>query len=654
MEGERMLSKKNHQLQAQKLEAKQQHFAIKKLTVGVASVLISSTFAMYAGLHTAMADETARPQAAHTASETTATENETAKPKVVLKATTSSEDKTQTATAKNSSALTTASADKSEPAVETAKADKGTATTESSSALTTASTDKAKSAVETAKADKGTATTESSSTLTTASTDKAELAVEAAKADKGTATAESTSTLTTATGKSANVAGKDLTATTMDDQVSKPKVNTPNEKQNTQSLVPSATVDPDGSKTNALSVKPEETPTSPQWQADASKAVANKSGLYTPQMSYNRKYYTMSVDPDMLTPEVMKGNVIPFTATMHRSAGTMVMSSDYKLRLQLDARLADKVSSVSLSPASDENKFVYFTRVPGSGGQPTNIWEANVVYAQGGLYGGTPMDSGHPVLAKNGRITLKDTLENLYPKLPDIATEPLGYNGYVYDASSRTALMATNNEGYVVGPNDPLVKVPVTSDSDSKFIGAHSNVNYDPTVGKNGALVVYYQAQKSEMWAYQNQWQFQLHYAIDPALLPYLEKKNNAYTVELDKSVAGLGLDDGSYGFEAITDNFLNNLYKPLTYRSKLMKKVADLPLNLDGTGTLNPSNLKDFVEFNNGLLVGGRPVMVRLVYRLNKKLNDIYTEMLKKGMTGNNLLFSHYYSDSDKVHIIV
>ncbi|WP_156470408.1 YSIRK-type signal peptide-containing protein, partial [Ligilactobacillus murinus] len=102
-----MLSKKNHQLQAQKLEAKQQHFAIKKLTVGVASVLISSTFAMYAGLHTAMADETARPQAAHTASETTATENETAKPKVVLKATTSSEDKTQTATAKNSSALTT-------------------------------------------------------------------------------------------------------------------------------------------------------------------------------------------------------------------------------------------------------------------------------------------------------------------------------------------------------------------------------------------------------------------------------------------------------------------------------------------------------------------------------------------------------------------
>ncbi|MDE6376162.1 MAG: hypothetical protein K2L20_03210, partial [Ligilactobacillus sp.] len=136
------------------------------------------------------------------------------------------------------------------------------------------------------------------------------------------------------------------------------------------------------------------------------------------------------------------------------------------------------------------------------------------------------------------------------------------------------------------------------------------------------------------------------HYAVDPSLLPYLEKKNNAYTVELDKGVAGLGTDDGSYGFESITNNLINNIYKPLTYHSKLMQKVADLPLNSDGTGTLNPTNLSDYVQFNNSLFVGGRPVMVRLVYHLNKKLDDIYTEMLKKGTTGNNLLFSHYYSD--------
>ncbi len=653
-----MLSKKNHQLQAQKLEAKQQHFAIKRLTVGVASVLISSTFAMYAGLHTAMADETARPQAADTASETTATENETAKPKVVLKATTPSEGNTQTATAGSSSALTTTSTNKAESAVGPAKVDNATTTVGSPSALTTTSTNKAKSAVGPAKVDNATTTVGSPSALTTTSTNKAESAVGPAKVDNATSTLGSSSALTTTSTNKAESAvgpakvdnatstlgsssalttavGEEPTAKPMNDLVSRSKEVNSDEKQNTQSLVPSATVDPD------------ETPTSPQWQANASKALANKSGLYTPQLSYNRKWYSMTVDPAMLTSEVMKGNVIPFTATMHQSTGTMIVSSDYKLRLQLDARLADKVSSVSLSPASNENEVVYFKRVLGSDGQPSNIWESNVVYAQGGLYGGTPLDSGKPLLAKNGKITLKDTLENLYPKLPDITTEPLGYNGYIYDASSRTALLATNNEGYVVGPNDPLVKIPVTSALRSKFIGAHSNVNYDPTVGENGALVVYYQAQKSSMWAYQNDWQFQLHYAIDPVLLPYLEKKNGAYTVELDKAVSVMGLDDGSYGFEAITNNFLNNLYKPLSYRSKLMKKVADLPLNLDGTGTLNPSNLKDFVEFNDGFFVHGRPVMVRLVYRLNKKLNDIYAEMLKNGMTGNNLLFSHYYSDS-------
>ena len=47
MEGIEMLSKNNHKLRLQKLAATKQHFAIKKFTVGVASVLISSTFALY-------------------------------------------------------------------------------------------------------------------------------------------------------------------------------------------------------------------------------------------------------------------------------------------------------------------------------------------------------------------------------------------------------------------------------------------------------------------------------------------------------------------------------------------------------------------------------------------------------------------------------
>lgn len=51
-----MLSKNNNNLWNEKMEPKKQRFAIKKFTVGVASVLIGTTFAFYAGGNSASAD----------------------------------------------------------------------------------------------------------------------------------------------------------------------------------------------------------------------------------------------------------------------------------------------------------------------------------------------------------------------------------------------------------------------------------------------------------------------------------------------------------------------------------------------------------------------------------------------------------------------
>ncbi|HBV48344.1 MAG TPA: hypothetical protein DEB54_04390, partial [Lactobacillus sp.] len=53
-----MLSKNNKRLQAEKMEPKHQRFAIKKFTVGVASVLIGTTFAINMGTKVVSADET--------------------------------------------------------------------------------------------------------------------------------------------------------------------------------------------------------------------------------------------------------------------------------------------------------------------------------------------------------------------------------------------------------------------------------------------------------------------------------------------------------------------------------------------------------------------------------------------------------------------
>ncbi|MCI5942467.1 MAG: YSIRK-type signal peptide-containing protein [Ligilactobacillus animalis] len=581
-----MLSKNNHQLQAQKLEAKQQHFAIKKLTIGVASVLISSTFAMYAGSHTAMAAETA-PQS-DTASEKTDSNKQNMKKEVVLN---SAKPETTKETPAKAPAKPTAEVSSAESATTTAKA-----------------TQTEHSQVE-------------------------------SQPQAKPATAASSSAVVSKPQENTNVQPQSKPAVTTTPAVSAPKV-----AENTVAR-PAQTAPAQTAPTQATPAV--QAQKSPQWQADATKAVDNKTGLYTPQLSYNAKWYSMSVDPGMLTPDVMKGNSIPFTAVNHRGNITAILSADYKFRIQLDDRLVDKVADISISPADTVNEVVHFKRVYNDAQKPTNIWEANVVYKQGGVFGGLFTSAGKATMARNGKIMLNDTLDNIYPKLPNVAKSPLVYNAYVYDNSSRTALLSTNNEGYIVGPNDPLAKVPVTSDFGGKFMGANSTVSYDPTVGKNGALIVYYQAEKSNMWSYDSDWKFKLHYAIDPALLPYIEKNNGAYTVELDKAADGWGAD-GSYGFEQVTDPKSGKpLWKRTAYLSRLEHKVADLPLNLDGTGVFDPTNMADYVQFNNAVSIAGRPVMVRLVYHLNKKPEDIYTDMLKKGTAGGNLLFSQYYGDS-------
>ncbi len=574
-----MLSKNNYQLQAQKLEAKQQHFAIKKLTIGVASVLISSAFAMYAGSHTAMAAETA-PQS-DTASEKTDSNKQNMKKEVVL-------NSAKPETTRETPAKSTAEVSSTEPVA----------------------------AASTAKA-----------------TETEHSQVESQPQAKPATTASS-SAVVSKPQENANVQPQSKPTVTTTPVGSAPKATE------------NAVVQP--TQTAPTQVTPAvQTQKSPQWQADATKAVDNKTGLYTPQLSYNAKWYSMSVDPGRLTPDVMKGNSIPFTAVNHRSNATAILSVDYKFRIQLDDRLVDKVADISISPADTVNEVVHFKRVYNDAQKPTNIWEANVVYKQGGIFGGLFTSAGKATMARNGKIMLNDTLDNIYPKLPNIAKSPLVYNAYVYDNSSRTALLSTNNEGYIVGSNDPLAKVPVTSDFGGKFMGANSTVSYDPSVGKNGALVVYYQAEKSSMWSYNSDWKFKLHYAIDRALLPYIEKNNGAYTVELDKAADGWGAD-GSYGFEQVTDPKTGkSLWKRIAYLSRLEHKVADLPLNLDGTGVFDPTNMADYVQFNSSVSIAGRPVMVRLVYHLNKKPEDIYTDMLKKGTAGGNLLFSQYYGDS-------
>ena len=617
-----MLSKNNHKLRLQKLAATKQHFAIKKFTVGVASVLISSTFALY------VSTQSQYVQADNASAQTS--EQKSTQAQADLPS-----DKESSSQVLSGKQTTGVSTDKNKVA-ETKKAAQ-VATEKTQTSQTTpvkpAETTSSVTQVQKPQVTSADKSEKSAPTATSKMQAPAQTAV-APENDSQPQKSQAAQATSSVVSQPSNVNSPNKPA---DLQVQEKNV-APNANQYQDAVAPSD----NNNQSKAV--------TDPQWTADAQKAVANKSGLYTPQLSYNAKWYTMAFDPGMVTKDVLTGNTLPFTVVNHRSDASAASSSAYKLRVQLDNRLANKVNGVSVSVSGDESKVVNFTRVVGDDNKPTNMWEANMIYSRGGIFGGGLVNAGVSQVAKNGKITLVDTVQNVLRQLPDVAKQPLAYNAYVYDDTSHTALLSTNNAGYVVGPGDPLTKVPVSTPEESKFNGAHSVVTYDPTVGKNGALVVFYQADKSYMWSYDNDWRLQLNYAIDPTLLPYLEKVNGARTVELDMLTGGtLPSTDGAYGFEKQYDKVAGkSVWRPLAYNSPLTKKVADLPFNDDGTGKLNPTNLGSYIDFQNGLLYHGRPAALRLVYRLNKKPSEIYTDLLKKGDSNGNLLFSEYYSTQD------
>ena len=555
-----MLSKNNKRLQAEKMEPKHQRFAIKKFTVGVASVLIGTTFAINMGTKVVSADETTAQTTevvgdslAETSSEkneatseetsvATASENEVVAPEVTAQETQAKKEETSDAKQTQSPEETNSN----ESATETKISDQDQNKTETSTAP---------QATETASAFR------SASETTVAPT-----------------TAETTAPEETATSETKN----------------------------------------------------------PQWPAAADAAVTNDNGIYTPQISYNKKFWTFQANPGMITDEVAKSNTIPFSMAEHRTGSTIVTSKDYKIRLQLDNRLVDSVSEVSLTQRDDTNKTIYFTRVLDDAGNKTNIWEATLL----DIFNEPVV--GYAYLAENGRIVLNDTVENVLNKISDVEQNPLLYNAYVYDASSRTALLATNNEGYIVGPNDPLSEKQVTptyseNKNDTKFIGSHNVISYDKTIGENGALVVFYQASKKGSWTDGTGLVF--NYGIDPALLPYLEKTGDAYTVELNKVK-----NDDQYGF---VQDKTNKLWIPLN--STDTTKVADLTLDANGTGSYAPADINDKIQFG-GFASGARPVALLLVYRLNQRPDEIYASLKKDGKAGGSLLFNNYFTDTNGV----
>ncbi|MEJ7429664.1 Ig-like domain-containing protein [Staphylococcus warneri] len=281
----------------------------------------------------------------------------------------------------------------------------------------------------------------------------------------------------------------------------------------------------------------------------------------------------------------------------------------YKIDLNLDSKIADHVTKISVNPAGS-NTPVQFTRLKNDDGTPSNIWEVNYIRASGGLFGGAEILASKT--ASGGKIELDDTVGNILNNAGDLSNNKLNYQIYVRDSSNNTIIRTSESSGYFLTDADKdLVSLNnnKSTANANDFKASSGTASLDTKVGNNGAIIVDQQVIKDGIFGYggaQNK-QSSYNYQIDKDLIPFIQ------SVELDKYDY-----DGLKGFDK-------------TYNAA--NKVADLSIDANGNGTITASDLNKLIEFNNGL---PETVGMRIVIKLNQSPNNILTKDAQYDAKGN------------------
>ncbi len=324
--------------------------------------------------------------------------------------------------------------------------------------------------------------------------------------------------------------------------------------------------------------------------------------------SDNYTFASLVFDPEALDSDAVKNSTsIPFNIHAYMSGSNS--GSRYKIDLNLDSKIADHVTKISVNQAGGSNP-VTFTRLKNDDGTPSNIWEINYIRANGGLFGGAEILANKT--AAGGQIELDDTVENILNESGDLSNNKLNYQIYVRDSSANTIVCSSESSGhFLTSTDDDLVKLNNnTSTANSKDFKASSGTAIlDTKVGDNGAIIVDQQIVKNGTFGYggasNKQWSY--NYQIDKDLIPFIQ------SVELDR-----------YDY-----NGLNGFNK--TYNAS--NKEADLSIDANGNGAITASDLNSLIEFNNGL---PEPIGMRIVIKLNQSANNILTKDAQYDANGN------------------
>ncbi len=337
--------------------------------------------------------------------------------------------------------------------------------------------------------------------------------------------------------------------------------------------------------------------------------------------------------PEDFTQEILNGNTIPFTFTFSKPNNiNYTGKEDYKIRIQIDERIAQHITSMKSEverPHNDSNAPIRdrnLLRMPNGLGGWRNIWEIN--YSE--PYGGLIIGKGDNTNVLNGLITLDETVGEILERYPNYLSDPIIYSTYIADTNLNVIYNNTSTSG---GIGDGAIDLPENTDISNQgaehFIGSGLEAYFDKTLGENGAFIV------EQYWV--------------PSLNFDYEKQGDnivmkrLWTYRFKPDVILSPLIDKIEMYRIGNDKNPQENYRNIT----LVASTNGEGIIYDGTTgwgrspdiSRNKTTVLDMLSPNGA-------ISTRFIYYLNKDLTTVYSQLLNDGLQGFN--FKGYLADNE------
>ena len=392
-----------------------------------------------------------------------------------------------------------------------------------------------------------------------------------------------------------------------------------------------------------------------------------------------RSIKQVNITPDELKPTLLDetgkaventSKVLNFDLSVYVH-DTVSNVNNLDLNWQIDDRLSNQIDSISI----DEGKGK--TPVTFKKDTDSNVWRADfnkaaqMTWVSGGVL------NGH--VQKTGTITFKDSIFNVLKQADilnknnevDTSKDPLVYRSYVsyegdtpesgfvwgigtqfapdaYDPHSiiattfNTTYFNTDKDNQIMAAekNYGVSTADLNKDGTHSFVGGYDDVYYDST---NNTIVVDNYLNRWDSKANDNVKSWTYHYGVDPKLLPYI-KSGEISRINF-RHVADSGASYKSQ-VRALPDATDDN---DPTY-----KYHNQLSLDPNGDGAFSGQKGTNLGNYYYGIL-NSRPLVIRTIYHLKDKLIDgskmSLTGLLReigKTTTTPQLLFTNFMTDTD------